>query len=105
MLPFETRERRRRRAQHATLTLLVYRIELLAQFQTISTHTTQVRPMDQQTRQRYKRRIGMILPVAQLFLVKSLIVLRTRMSQSVMIWMIRLDQYPSRAIATPGSSR
>ena len=47
----------------------------------------------------------MILPVAQLFVVKSFIVLRTRVSQSVVIRMIRLNQDSSRTIATSGTSR
>src|SRR6185369_7825348 len=61
--------------------------------------------MDQQTRERHERRIRMVLPVAQLLFVKTLIVLRTRMSQRIVIRMIRLDQNSSRPIATSRPSR
>src|SRR5215217_3911514 len=105
MLAFEARERRGRGSEYSTLPLPVRRVEMLADFQAVSTNSTKIRPMDQHTRQCYERRIRMILPVAQLFLVKRFIVLRTRVSQSVMIRMIRLNQDPSRTIATSRSSR
>src|ERR1051325_6808583 len=47
----------------------------------------------------------MVLPVAQLLFVEALIILRTRMSQGIVIWMIRLDQNSSGPIATPRTSR
>ena len=105
MLAFESRQRRRRRTEYATLAILVSDIELLAKFETVRSHATQIRPMDQQTRERHERRIRMVLPVAKLFVVEAFIILRTRMSQSVVIRMIRLNQNSSGTIAAPGTSR
>src|SRR6185295_12009750 len=61
--------------------------------------------MDQQTRERHERRIRMVLPVAKLLLVKPFIILRARVSQCIVVWMISLDQDSSRPITTTGASR
>src|SRR5262245_43953620 len=61
--------------------------------------------MDQQARERNERRIRMILPVTKLLFIKRLIVLRASVSQSIMIWMIGLDQNSSRPIAASCASR
>src|SRR5690349_17592120 len=105
MLTFESRKRRGRRTEHATLALLICRVELLAQLQTIRTHAPEIGPMDQQTRERNERRIRMILTVAQLFFEKRPVILRTRVSQCVVVRMIRLNQDSSRSIAASGATR
>jgi len=61
--------------------------------------------MDEQTRQRYERRIRMILPVAKLFVIKAFKILRAGVSQSVMMWMIGLDQNSAGSIPAAGASR
>ena len=60
--------------------------------------------MDQQTCQGDERWIRMVLPVTQLLFVKSFIVLRTRVAQSIMVGMISLDQNSSRTITTSGTA-
>ena len=82
MLALQSRKRRRRRSKYPALPILIRKIELLAKFETIRTHTTEIRSMNQQTRERNERRIRMVLPVTKLLLKKALIVLRTRMSLS-----------------------
>src|SRR6185369_10164080 len=104
MLAFESRQGRRRRPEYPAFAFLICKIELLSKLQTIRPHSPEVRPMDQQTRECYERRIRMILPVPKLLVVKMLVILRARMSQSIVIWMIRLNQNSSRTIAAPGTS-
>src|SRR5690348_15238371 len=105
MLTFQSRERRGRGTEHATLAFLVCRIELLAQFETIRTHAPEVRPMDQQTRERDERRIRVILTVAQLLFEKRFVVLCARVSQCVVIRMIGLNQDSSGSISASGATR
>src|SRR5215217_4440942 len=105
MFAFQPRQRRGRRAKHTTLPLLIHQIKLLAKLETIIPHLTQIRPMDQQTRERHKRRIRMVLPVPQLLIVKTFIVLRARMSQSIVVWMIRLNQNSSWPITSTRATR
>src|SRR5215216_5681825 len=105
MLAFQPRERCGRWTEHATLSLLIHQVQLLAELETIIAHFTQIRPMDQQARERDERRIRMILPVTKLLFVKPLIILRASMSQRVVIRMIRLNQNSSRAITTTRATR
>src|SRR5690348_4408439 len=104
MLTFEPRQRRRRRTEHATLAFLVRCIQLFAQLETIRPHPPEVWSMDQQARERDERRIRMILTIPQLLFVERFVVLRTRVAQSIMIRIIRLNEHSSRSIATPRSS-
>src|SRR5215207_8147119 len=105
MLAFESRERSRCWTKYPAVSFMVGNIELLAKFQALIANLTQIRPMDQKTRERHERRIGMILPVPQFFVVKTFVVLRTRMTQGVVIRMIGLNQDSSRPIATPRPAR
>ena len=61
--------------------------------------------MDQEAGEGDERRIGMVLAIAQLLLVKRLVILRARVSQSIVIWMIGLDQNFTGPIATTRTSR
>ena len=60
--------------------------------------------MDQVARERHKRRIRMVLPVLNLFVVKAFVILRARVAQRVVIRMIGLNQHFARPIATTGAS-
>src|ERR1051326_6790949 len=104
MLPFEPRQRRGRRTEHSALAILIYRVQLFAQLERIRTDATQIRTMDQQTRERHKRRIRMILTIAQLLFVERFVILCTRVAQSVMIRVIGLNEHSSGSIAAPGPS-
>src|SRR4051794_34667794 len=101
MLAFEARQWRGRRTKHTTLSLLVCRIEMFTQLKTIIAHATEIRTMDQQTRERHKRRIRMILTIAQLLFVEAFVILCIRVAQGVVIRMIRLNQNSARSIAAP----
>jgi hypothetical protein len=46
----------------------------------------------------------MVLSVANLFIVKTIVVLGARVPQSVVIRVIGLDQNPARTITTPGAT-
>src|SRR6185295_4880775 len=104
MLTFESRERRGRRTKHTNLPLLVRRIKMFTQLKTIITHATEIWSMDQQTRERHKRWVRMILTIAQLLFIEAFVVLCTRMAQGIVIRMIRLNQHSSWPIAAPGPS-
>src|SRR5215208_2299439 len=104
MFAFQPGEWRGRRPEYATLSLLVNKIELPAKLETVRANLPQVWSMDEQTRQCYERRIRMILPVAKLFLIEAFIILRARVSQSVMIWMVGLDQNPAGSIPATSAS-
>src|SRR4029079_1193642 len=47
----------------------------------------------------------MILPVTKLLVVKRFIILRARVSQSIVVWMISLNQHSSRSITTTSTPR
>src|SRR6185436_16773237 len=104
MLALQPREGRGRGTKYPALPILINKIELLAEFKTIRTHTTQVRSMNQQTREGHERRIRMVLPVAKLFLKEPFIVLRARVSQRIVIRMISLNQDAPRSITTSRTS-
>src|SRR6185369_1198871 len=104
MLAFESRQRRRRRSKYSTLPLPVHSVQLLPQFETVVTHTPEIRSMHQKTRQRHEWRIRMILTVTKLFVVEPFVILCTCVSQSVVIWMIRLNQNSARSIAPAGAA-
>ena len=80
MFAFEPREWRRRRAEDAALSSFVRGIELFAQFETVGAHTREIYSMDQQARQRHKRRIRMVLPVMNFFVVETFVILRARVA-------------------------
>ena len=47
-----------------------------------------------------KRRVAVIAPVANLFSIKTVVVLRPCMTQNVVIWMVSLDQHAARKITS-----
>src|SRR5689334_5793024 len=104
MLTFESRQRRGRGTEHATLAFLVCRVELFPQFHTVRTHAPEIGSMDQQTRERDERRVRVILPVTQLLFVERFVILRARVAQSVVIRMIRLNEDSSRPITASRAS-
>ncbi len=60
--------------------------------------------MQEQGRKRYERWIRMILPMADLFLVKAVVVLRASVSERVVAWVISLHQYLPRPVASSRTS-
>jgi hypothetical protein len=56
--------------------------------------------VDQQRGQRDKGRIRVVLPMTDLFLVETVVVLRASMSESVVFWVISLHQDLARSIAS-----
>src|SRR6185503_4429262 len=105
MLAFEPRERRGRGAEDAAPASFVCGVELFAQFETVCAHSSEVRAVDQEAPERDERRIRMVLPVVNLFVVKTFVVLRACMAQRVVIRMVGLNQHSARAIAASGASR
>ena len=105
MFALEPCEWRGRGAEYATLPLLVCGVQLLSQFETVSPHAPKIRSMDQQARQRHKRRVRMVLPVANLLVEKAFVILRARVPQRVVIGMVSVNQNLPRAVAASGSSR
>src|SRR5688572_13640973 len=105
MLAFESRKRRRRWTKYPTVSFMVGDVELFAKFQTLVSNPTEIRTVDQKTREGHERRVGMVLPVSQFFVVKTFVVLRARMPQCVVIRMIRLNQNSPRPITTTCTPR
>src|SRR5258708_14399470 len=105
MLAAQTRERRRCGAEDATGVSVVCLHQSVSQFVRDGVRSRLVFVPNQHQRQRDKRRISVIAPVANLFVKEPSIVLRTRMAQRVMVGMISLDQNASGKIAATGATR
>ena len=84
---------------------LVRDIELFAEFQGVIANFAQIWTMNQEARQRDERRIGMILPVTNFFVVEAFVVLCAGVSKRVVIRMIRLNQNFAGTIAATSASR
>ncbi len=90
MLAFESGERRGSRTEYAADAIFIGQIHFLSQPYRIGANATLVRTMDQQRAERHKRRICVVLAMADLFFVKTVVILRASMSESVVIWVISL---------------
>ena len=91
MFAFESDERRRSRTEYAAGSIFIGQIHFLSQPYRIGPYATLVRTMDQQRAERNKRRISVVLAMANLFIVKTVVILRASMSESVVIWVISLN--------------
>ena len=80
MFAFQTRERRGRWSKYPAFAIFVGEIELFAKLQRIGADAAQVHTVNEQTREGHKRRIRMVLPVIDLFFVKTFVVLSARVA-------------------------
>src|SRR5262249_15761186 len=104
MLAAESGQRRRRRPEDATGMLAICVIQMIAKFLGDAAGPRAVSMPHQQQRQGGKWWISMITPMPNFFRIESLIVLRRRVFQGVVMRMIGLDQNPSGPVSATGTS-
>ena len=100
MFAFKTSERRRRGTENAASPILIRLIQFFAKVERGRPGSIQIDPVDHQRCQRHKRRIRMILTMANLLFIKARIVLRAGVSQGVVIRMVGLNQHLSGPITS-----
>src|SRR5215213_7058407 len=105
MFAFQPGERRGRWSENPAFSIFVRRVEMLSQFETVRSNAAQVRPMNQQTRERHERRIRMVLPVLNFLVVEPVVILSAGMSQRVVIRMVSLNQDSAGPIAATSAPR
>ena len=84
-------EWRRRRAEDATRMIAIGCQQETAQLLRRASRARRILVSYQQQGQRYKRRVAMIASMTNFFVIEAAIVLRSRMTQRVMVRMISLD--------------
>src|SRR5258707_1228490 len=104
MLAAQARERRGGRAEYSTGLVEVCVDQGLPKLLCRGIGSGGVFVAHQQQRQRYKRRITVIASMANLFIIESAVILGARMSQSIVMRMIRLNQNAPGQITASGSS-
>src|SRR6185312_2973021 len=104
MLAFQTRQRSRGRAKHATFTLRISSVQFLSYFQRALPGAIYLGPMNQQRCERHERRIRMIVPVANLFLIKRFVILGASMEKRVVVRVVSLNQNLSGKISAAGTT-
>src|SRR5258708_35279858 len=92
MLAAQTREGRRRRTEYAASVIAICFHQRVSQLMRDRVRSRHVLMPHQQQSQRDERRIAVIASMANLFIIKSSIVLGARMSQGVVMRMISLNQ-------------
>src|SRR5713226_4309793 len=105
MLAAQTREWGGRGAEYATGVGVVCFHQCVSQFVRDGVRARWIFVTNQHQGQRDKRRITVIAPVANLFVIEPSIVLRARVSQRVMTGVISLDQNASEQVAATGATR
>src|SRR5690242_21705892 len=104
MFSAQPRERRGRRAQNATRMIAVSFAQNTSKFLGRAERACRVLVSYQHQRKRDEWRITVIATMANLFVIKTAIVLRRRMTKRVMIGMVGLNQDSARQITPARAS-
>src|SRR5260221_3340153 len=104
MLAAQTRERGGRRTEYAASVIAICFHQRVSQLMRDRVRSRHVFMPHQQQGQRDERRIAVIASMANLFIIKSAVVLGARMSQGIVMGMVGLNQDASGQITAAGAA-